>query len=382
MVENEALKELFARYLTGAYTRQDVDSLLMYFGSAASEQELRSLIEKSLQQEIDLSGIDQEIKKVDHTAFATLRQYTTPRQIHYWDFVRIAASIIMLIGCGWGIYQYMHKTSTDTISPEVVIAQDIAPGTHRALLSFSDGREFVLDGNGIINHEGQVSYRDGERVVSIGGPRQLTLKTPLAAQYQATLPDGTQVWLNAGSEITYPSAFESKVRQVSMKGEVYFEVAKDATRPFIVESDRQRVEVLGTHFNINAYKDNGLISTTLSEGSVRVVQQATGKEAILRQGQQSLNPETGTLTVSNVDLDQVLSWKEGMYILKNQEMGLFGKQIARWYDVEVDMGGYERQRLSAIIPRSSNLSSLLEAITLETGIHFKVEGRRVKAIQN
>src|SRR5690606_26021047 len=120
------------------------------------------------------------------------------------------------------------------------------------------------------NSDGAVRYQDGQLVANLESSRQITLRTPLAGQYQASLPDGTKVWLNAGSEISYPSSFGTRQREVSIKGEVYFEVAKDPSRPFLVASDGQLVEVLGTHFNINAYQDDDMILTTLSEGRVLV----------------------------------------------------------------------------------------------------------------
>lgn len=382
MLEKRELNKLLARYLTGDHTQQDVDQLLLYFSRSDTEEELRVLIEKSFQDEIDLTDLDHRIKEIDKASFAVLQHHISSRKIHYWSFIRVAASILLVLGLGWTIYQYVYTPFKDTSSIVASASPDIAAGTDRAMLTLSNGRVIVLDGKGIINRDGIVSYRDGKTLAHIEKPQLLTLRTPLAGQYKATLPDGTRVWLNAGSEISYPSAFNTTVRQVSMKGEVYFEVAKDPSRPLIIESEGQRVEVLGTHFNINAYKDNGDISTTLSEGSVRVIQSTTGKEVILRPGQQSITGDAGTIQVKKIDIDQVLSWKDGMYILKDQELGLFAKQITRWYNVDVDMGTFASRRLSAIIPRSSSLSTLLEAITLETGIHFKVKERRVTAIQN
>ena len=382
MEDRKQRKALFERYLDGNYSRADVDELLTYFGAVETELELRVLIDNALQEDIDLSPLDHQIKQVDEAAFERLQAHIAPAKVRYWPVVRVAASILMVLGLGWAIYQYTYRPAQEELIPVIAMDKDIAPGTDRATLSLDDGQSFVLDGHGegIVKSEGEVRYQDGQLLVSTEAPRQVTLRTPIGGQYQATLPDGTKVWLNAASEIRYPSTFDSKYRHVSIKGEVYLEVTKDAARPFTVETDGQRVAVLGTHFNINAYGDNGAIWTTLSEGRVRVTQSATGQEIVLKPGQQVQNHAGAGMKVREVDLEQVLAWKDGMYILRDQEIGLFGKQIERWYDVEVDMGAHANHKVSAIVPRSAKLSAVLEAITLESGIQFKREGRRVTAI--
>ncbi|MFD2555081.1 FecR family protein [Sphingobacterium tabacisoli] len=382
MEDRKQRRALFERYLDGNYSQADVDELLTYFGAVETELELRTLIDNALQEDVDFSPLDHQIKQVDEAAFERLQAHIAPVKVRYWPVVRVAASILIVLGLGWAIYQYTYSPAQEELVPVIAIDKDIAPGTDRATLFLDDGQSFVLDrhGEGIVNSEGEVRYQDGQLLVSTAVPRQVTLRTPIGGQYQATLPDGTKVWLNAASEIRYPSTFDSKYRHVSIKGEVYLEVAKDAARPFTVETEGQRVAVLGTHFNINAYGDNGAIWTTLSEGHVRVTQAATGQEIVLSPGQQVQNHAGAGMKVREVDLEQVLAWKEGMYILRNQEIGLFGKQIERWYDVEVDMGAYADRKVSAIVPRSAKLSAVLEAITLESGIQFKREGRRVTAI--
>lgn len=386
MEQKENLKKLFLRYLRGAYTAEDLDRLLVYFDDVRSEAELRQCIERALQEDMNLSALDSKIRSVDSAAYRTLQEYTRPTHGKYWSFLRVAASIALLLTASWGIYQFVYTPKGEMTGTALKSTDEknIVPGTDRATLTLADGQDYVLDGTGeeIINDGNSVRYLDGKLLASIDTPSLVALRTPMGGQYRAILPDGTKVWLNAASEIRYPSAFVSGNRQVSVKGEVYFEVAKDPTRPFIVETDDQRLEVLGTHFNINAYEDDGAIWTTLSEGSVRIVQLSSNKEILLKPGQQSQNLAGGGLRVRKVDIDQVISWKDGMYVLRNQEIGVFGKQLARWYDIEVDMGAYSQRKVSAIIPRSATLSAVLDAITLETGIHFKVEERRVTAIRN
>ncbi|TDQ79292.1 FecR family protein [Sphingobacterium yanglingense] len=386
MEQQENLKKLFIRYLHGAYTTEDLDRLLAYFDDVRSEAELRQYIERALQEDMDLSALDSKIRSVDSAAYGTLQEYTRTTQVKHWSFLRVAASIALLLTASWAIYQFAYKPTDEMtrITQGNVDENNITPGTDRAILTLADGKDYVLDGKGeeIINDGNSVRYVDGKLLASLDKPSLVALRTPMGGQYRAILPDGTKVWLNAASEIRYPSAFFSENRQVSVKGEVYFEVAKDPKRPFIVETDDQRLEVLGTHFNINAYEDDGAIWTTLSEGSVRILQLSSNKEILLKPGQQSQNLAGGGLRVQKVDIDQVISWKDGMYVLRNQEIGVFGKQLARWYNIEVDMGAYSQRKLSVIIPRSATLSTVLEAITLETGIHFKVEERRVTAIRN
>jgi ferric-dicitrate binding protein FerR (iron transport regulator) len=216
-----------------------------------------------------------------------------------------------------------------------------------------------------------------------------TTSTPKGRQYQLTLPDGSVVWLNAFSSVRYPTVFVGKERRVTVTGEAYFEVAKDKSRPFFVEIDGgETVKVLGTHFNLNAYRDEPQITTTLLEGVVNIAttSRAEGEAAVtLRPGQQAVvssaysddNQVTGKIRVlDDADTLQVLAWKNGLFNFEGVYLKTAMKQIARWYDVEVVYRGTVPDiKFFGSISRSISLAGLIKGLK-STGIHISIENGR------
>lgn len=323
------------------------------------------------------------------------------RHRRIWQ-VTAAASILLLFSIG--IYFILPSKSpkqliVKTTSPPKKLKNDIPPGSNKAVLTLADGSTIVLDSasNGIISTQGNIKVQklnNGLLAYSING-KQVTendeaffnvISTPRGGQYQVTLSDGTKVWLNAASSIRFPVTFSSAERRVEISGEAYFEVAHLSSSvnkkavPFIVkiksplESDWQ-IKVLGTHFNVNAYEEESEIRTTLLEGKVKVIKDNSG--ALLLPGQQA-QINKGSLTVSDdADLEEVLAWKEGLFIMKKAGIGNIMRQIARWYDVEiVYQGSIPSGRISGDIPRNMNLSKVLEVMEL-SGVHFRIEGKKV-----
>jgi len=204
------------------------------------------------------------------------------------------------------------------------------------------------------------------------------MSTPKGGQYQLTLQDGTKVWLNAASSITYPAAFVDRMRRVKVKGEVYFEVAKNKTKPFIVDIDGgSSVEVLGTSFNINAYSDEDNSRTTLLEGSVRVVGPGSNS-VMLKPGQQAVvGSGTGVSMRSDIDTEEVMAWKDGYFEFDGASLETVLRQLARWYDVEIDYGGHvPAKTFIGEIPRDASLSVVLNVLE-KTGVHFRIQGRNI-----
>jgi ferric-dicitrate binding protein FerR (iron transport regulator) len=192
-----------------------------------------------------------------------------------------------------------------------------------------------------------------------------TLVTPMGRQQQITLSDGTKVWLNAGSSLRFPTRFSGSQRKVEITGEVYFEVAHNATRPFMVSAGKEEIKVLGTHFNVNAYADEQMVKTTLLEGSVKI-----NNKAILQPGEQY-----GNGIVSKVDADVSVAWIFGYFQFEHADIKTVMRQLSRWYDVEVR---YEGRITSEIfggeIQRNLKLSEALELLSV-TGIHYTLNGK-------
>lgn len=303
------------------------------------------------------------------------------RKTSFQIYVRAIAAVLCIM-LTISLILWYKKVTVESISSTAISAQqDVMPGTNRATLSFDNEEPIELNGKqeGLVNDGDVITYQDGTSIKNIEKVQMATLSTPIAGQYQITLPDGSKAWLNALSSIRYPTTFIDQERRVEITGEVYLEVARDRKKPFVVHTNQQRIEVLGTSFNINAYADNGQILTTLTEGRVRLQHDKFGDQIELKPGQQAVVTDKKILKIKNVDTEEISSWKDGLYIVNDEPLKHYARKIERWYDVKVDMEPYGERRLSAIIPRNAKLSEVLEAIELKTGVKFIIKERRVSA---
>ncbi|SHE64624.1 FecR family protein [Pedobacter caeni] len=307
-----------------------------------------------------------------------------PNQKHNrgWQVFTIAASLF--IGLGVGIYFYLNP---DPVLPTPSLVNDIAPGKNSAVLTLGNGKTIPLNGakSGIVIKPSTLAYNDGTTVTAAEtkGFAYSTISTPLGGQYQVELPDGTVVALNAGSTLKFPVTFSGSAnRTVELSGEAYFKVAKDAEHPFIVKTASQLVEVLGTHFNVNAYVDEPATVTTLEEGSVMVSAVAKGKNSgvILKPSQQSILTNADKINIKTVNVADVLGWKNGFFIFEEEELESVMRKISRWYDVEI----YYQDKMPQIsflgvLSRKKNLSALLHMLEKsgDGNVHFKIQGRRI-----
>jgi ferric-dicitrate binding protein FerR (iron transport regulator) len=299
-----------------------------------------------------------------------------------------AASIIVVFGIGGYWLFRNHSRPAETVVAKQPPSQDVSPGHAGAILTLADGSHIVLDsaGNGRIavqgathlvkNNNGQLVYQAGKGVP--GTVTYNTLTTPRGRQYTVVLPDGTSVWLNAASSLTYPTAFTGSQRKVEITGEAYFEVAKDPALPFKVKiNNATEVEVLGTHFNVSAYSDEDAIRTTLLEGAVNVNE---GQETVrLHPGEQlKINNSDGASRVINdVDVDGVIAWKNGVFQFGQADIRTMMRQLARWYDVEVSYTGkIEERHLGGFISRNVTLSNVVKALDAYH-VHCRIEGKKL-----
>lgn len=297
-----------------------------------------------------------------------------------------AVAAIFLLVVAAGLYFYGHQP----IISQAYVGKDIAPGGNKATLTLANGKRINLSDakTGIVIDVDKFIYNDGTEVstqpIKSGHPGSmsgtLSIQTPNGGQYQITLSDGTKVWLNAASSLTYPGRFEGKERRVRITGEAYFEVAHKKSKPFRVESRGQVIEVLGTHFNVAAYTDEALTKTTLLQGKVKVSnQQIAGRiETILKPGQQLQLSSTTNNIISDPDLEEITAWKDG-YFKFSESLESIMTKVARWYDIQVIYEDNFDGKLKFVgkISKSKNLSSILDIIESAGNVHFKVEGRRV-----
>lgn len=300
------------------------------------------------------------------------------------------AATLFLIGIGG--YYYYHFTQAQAPQHYTkLLKADIGPGGANATLELSNGQVIALDQLQIghaINQEGYhiEKLADGQLIFEIESntkhlTKANTIRTPAGGQYQIRLPDGSEVWLNAKTSITFPANFNIQKREIELDGEAYFSIAKQQIKgksiPFIVKSNQQVVEVLGTQFNVSNYKDENQIKTTLYEGSIKVSPNLNSSARLLKPGEQS-NLINGTLNISEADLEQALAWKNGDFIFNNEDLFSIMKKISRWYDVEVSYENIpEHLYFSGAVSRYKNLSEALKIMELTGKVKFKIEGRRV-----
>ncbi|CAL1517431.1 FecR family protein [Chitinophaga sp. MM2321] len=314
-------------------------------------------------------------------------------------FGRVAAAVIVLLTGAAMYFLVFQKSSVQTAHTEMQsqrFKNDLIPGGNKAVLTLSNGTRILLDSaeNGMLLQQGNtkiLKQGTGQLAYKTTGPQGKTgneilfntLSTPRGGQYKLTLPDGTQVWLNSASSIRFPSAFSGKARDIQITGEAYFEVThlqaaigNGKNIPFIVTVNGMKVEVLGTHFNINAYEDEGIIKTTLLQGSVKVIQE--DQQQILIAGQQAKLKQDGHLElVKGPDLEEVMAWKNGFFQFQNDSISNIMRQVARWYDVDINYQGNISQLFIGKVPRNVNVSTLLSILESTGWVHFKINGREI-----
>ncbi|WP_316810989.1 FecR family protein [Pedobacter heparinus] len=332
---------------------------------------------------------------------AVKRVYKTlliKRPIPLWKPIAFAAAAVAAITLSIWIYTSQHP---DTLSSQTIgrdLVNDIAPGKNTATLTLANGKKIKLSAakTGIVIAANKLSYNDGSTILSSRtndlssganaknlDPSEVgmtNVSTPRGGTYQITLPDGTKVWLNAASSIIFPSTLShsaSHQRRVELVGEAYFEVSKDKKHPFIVSSKGQQVEVLGTHFNINAYEDEGSIKTTLLEGSLRV-SSLSYNNVILKPNQQATNTG-GNIHVKQMDPNEAVAWKNSYFQFNDTPLETVMRQIARWYDVEIIYKNETAKsaKFGGTIARDHRISQILAAITKTGEVEFKIEGKTI-----
>lgn len=314
----------------------------------------------------------------------------TPRKVKLWPRVAIAAAIVGLIFTV-GIFTY-RSVNEKVDSNTIAYANDVLPGKQGATLTLSDGKQVYLSEatDGQLAQQAGVIVRktkDGQLIYEIkkgaaDANQYNTLSTARGETYQVRLPDGSVVWLNAASSLTYhPQLAHEGTRKVKLSGEAYFEVAKDQKHPFLVETEGQTIAVLGTRFNVSSYGDEEVTTTTLLEGSVKL-ETNTGQALKLRVGEQA-KLKNNSLSAAEVNAEDAVAWKDGVFLLGGQDLETVMRQASRWYNVEVSFEdeSIKKEVFRGSLSRFENISQLLEVLESTGSVHFKVKGRRVVAIR-
>lgn len=404
MAQETRLQQLFDKFLTRRCTAGEIDELVLLLQKGEAEATLSPR----------MFELWQRIKD-EHKVYAVDWERMYDRVISQDEPVnpgkrkkplmyilsRVAAAVITLFVLSAGIYLGYKELSKRQVPAEHAYKrQDVLPGGNKAVLTLGNGSVINLNAaaSGALANQGgmqvikldsgQLAYRSTGRGSSSDNVQYNTLSTPRGGQYQLILPDGSKVWLNAASSIRFPTAFVGGKREVEINGEVYFEIAENARMPFIVKNGDMKVQVLGTHFNVNAYDDEVRVKVTLLEGKVKV-SSGNGDAAVLKHGEQAiLQPVQDSLERTkdrriavrkDVDLDEVMAWKEGLFVFHNDDLVSIMRKLQRWYDVRVE---YENKNAAAshftgTVRRDVNLSKVLKMLELTGGARFEIRSRTI-----
>lgn len=377
---NERLTYLFYRYFQKTASREELDELSLLMNQPENEAAVKLLMEEAF---LLFEPKGNVLSDTQSEQILTNVQSHTRKHINWWRSLAAAAAVLVVMAAGFYGWRSM---SWKEEAPVMAAQNDVPPGTNKAVLHLADGTVVTLDsaGNQVIRQgETTINQQNGQLHYNAANTNTTavsfnTLSTPRGGQYSVTLPDGSKVWLNAASSLKFPTAFTGTERKVELTGEAYFEIAKNVKRPFKVTlEDNTIIEVLGTHFNVNAYKDERAIATTLLEGAVRLT---NGKERItIKPGERAQMAEGGTkFLIDRPDVERVVAWKNGFFQFNGDNITIIMKQLSRWYDIEsVYTGNMKMKDYSGYISRNSNISEVLKMLELTNEIDFKVEGRKV-----
>ena len=391
-MNKERLQYLAGQFLGHQLTAEEQQEFHMLLQQAEHEPAILAAFE-------ELGGSVYAAEEPDETLLPLLQRATladkpdqkrtTPvHRIHFLRKWGWAAAVLVALSAG--AYLWLASSSNKNKEPELVQTQpDIAPGREGAILTLADGQKIVLDslGNGTIANQngtnvllnnGQLLYAANGAAIK-GTQQWNTMQTPKGRQFNVTLPDGTRVWLNAASSITFPTSFTGNERRVKITGEAYLEVAKNKTIPFLVSiNDKAEVQVLGTSFNVNGYDDEPQINTTLLEGSIRVHDSQKINSAMVKPGQQAqiaANVNNG-ISVKQADIDKVMAWRNGAFNFEGASLQEVMRQLTRWYDIEVEYEtGIPDIHFVGEMSRDMSLAGVLKALEA-TNVHFRLENDR------
>ncbi|HLR00035.1 MAG TPA: FecR domain-containing protein [Sphingobacterium sp.] len=373
-MEKSDIQRLIRKYLSGECSPEERELISRWYADELHTREEEVKIE-------DPQKIKREIWQKVIRNRPELKERKRRRK--FW----IPAAAVILIG--FLITYQLHRMSRPDSDPRELVDEElkVVPGGNEALLTLENGKQYFLsdeaegildeDRNWIIRKpkEGLISFESQNPAASLN---LLTnrIETPKGGMYQLVLPDGSKAWLNSASSISFPSNFSQKERRISVKGEVYLEVEKDSARPFRVETPYQKIEVLGTKFNINAYEDEPYTRTSLLEGSVKV--HGAEKEAVLQPGLEMRTSKEGEDKVDEADLEAILAWKEGLFQFDRVELDVLMRQLGRWYDVEIEyLGAYPQDEFVGKIERSEDIHNILDI--LQAGeVNVTLKGRKLQ----
>lgn len=393
---NAELKALVLKYVENTCSREELSRMLLLIEKTKDAEGITQILKEywerskpsNSNESMDIDGkfafLMKEAKS--QAPVISIRKFGASRRVK----IQYAAAVIIICIFSVGAYLLIKPGNIKEISKTASHINsnhknEIPPGKNVAVLTLADGSSIILDSS----HNGTLTTQGNSRILKLNGMISYnnlnkkdapvlynTISTPRGGTYLLVLTDGTKVWLNAASSLRYPANFVGKQRKVELLGEAYFEVAKNAAMPFKVEVNGMEVEVLGTHFNINSYEDEPVIATTLLEGSVKI--NKNNSTSLLKPGQQAEVKKNGDVHIINkADVEEAIAWKEGKFQFDRADIHMVMRQIARWYNVDVDYKGTISSHFGGTISRNVNLSQVLNMLHLTGEVKFEVKDQKV-----
>lgn len=401
-MSQKKIEELLGLFVDGKISRSEYEQLFDYIRSASDEDaELNHAADnvfRNIKSYEDLSKDEKELLYKNITGSIQAEEDISEEGPvrSSWFRIGIAASVLVVLAAG--LFFYLNQTQVEPALSVKKIEKPVViePGGNKAVLTLSDGSKIILDNakNGVLAKQAGVSIQktsDGELLYSFSNLEGSTagqttediiynkIETPLGGKYQINLPDGSKVWLNSASSLRFPALFSGDTREVELNGEAFFDVAKNKNKPFKVITKDQIVEVVGTQFNINSYGDEEAIKTTLIEGSVKIIYK--DKVVLLTPGQQ-FQPNELKPKVVEADTEEVIAWKNGYFLFKNEDIRSIMRKLSRWYNVEVSyVGDIPEVGFGGNISASKDISEVIAVLQLTNAVHFKIEGRRITVMR-
>jgi transmembrane sensor len=392
---NSRIKDLIEKYLANTCTRKEFEQLLSMIENGKEAEGVTQTLKDYWQKsgkEMPLRESELEVKFAllmkDAKVETPVVSMPSAKRKRRWN-IQYAAAAIIICMLSVSLYFLFRPKQENIVSKTENIQTDksnnVAPGQNKAILTLANGTSIILDSaaNGTLTTQGNSKILKLNGMLSYNTLKNKssevfynTISTPRGGQYQLMLSDGSKVWLNAASSLRFPASFVGKERKVELLGEAYFEVAKNAAMPFKVKVNGMEVEVLGTHFNINSYDNESTIRTTLLEGSVKI--NKNNSSSFLKPGQQAQMNKAGEIKIiNNVDVEEAIAWKEGKFQFDRADIHDIMRQLARWYDVDVEYKGNVSSHFGGTISRDVNLSQVLNMLHLTGEVKFQIEDKKV-----
>lgn len=387
-MRKEQFLELIDKYLAGKATPEEEALLDGVFEDFQDDEHLH-ILSAEAKSKLEEKMLQQMYSVKNRTEKKKFSKYLS------FSFQTIAATILLFLTIGGLLYyKFQYKTPHHL---QKALAKNNQPSPAEATLRLANGSTVSLrpGANGVLAIQGDITVKktkDGQLIYegatdqNQGANNYNTLNTPKGVLFQLTLADGTKVWLNAKSSLTYPTVFNKDARIVSLKGEAYFEVAKiyaktdrgTARMPFIVKTENSEIEVLGTHFNLMAYSDASHQETTLLEGAVNVKHANQVQKIIPGQQASFSNKTNDPISVSKVNVEAIMSWKSNLFFFEDTKLEEVMNQLSRWYGVTIIYkNNIPDVEFTGVLPRNEDVASILDFLEETKEVKFKLSGDKI-----